>query len=150
MVQVIGIASDQAGFNVKNELTNYIKELGYQVIDYGPMDDSPVDYPIYAFKIGDAINNKSINKGILICKTGIGMSIACNKIRGIRCAKVDNIEEAGLTRLHNDSNVLALSALKDIEEIKKIVKVFLETEFSNEERHIRRIRLIDEYDVNEH
>lgn len=147
---MIGIASDQAGFNVKNELTNYIKELGYQVIDYGPMTDSPVDYPIYAFKIGKAINDRDINKGILICKTGIGMSIACNKIRGIRCAKVDNIEEAQLTRLHNDSNVLALSALKEIEEIKKIVKIFLETEFSNEERHIRRIRLIDECDINEH
>jgi len=142
---MIGIASDHAGFEVKKELLEYIKELGYQVIDYGPSAAASVDYPLYAFKIAEAINNKGINKGILICKTGIGMSIACNKVAGIRCAKVDNIEEAKLTRLHNDSNVLALSSLKDIVEIKEIVKTFLETEFSNEERHINRINMIESY-----
>lgn len=142
---MIGIASDHAGFEVKKEIVSYLKELGYQVIDYGPSVNETVDYPVYAFRIGEAINSKGIAKGILICKTGIGMSIACNKIKGIRCAKVDNVMEAELTRLHNDSNVLAISALKNIKELKEIIKKFLETEFSNEERHINRINLIEDY-----
>lgn len=148
---MIGIACDHAGFEVKTILIEYLKELGKNVVDYGPAANTSVDYPIYAFKIGEAIKNKGINLGILICKTGIGMSIACNKIKGVRCAKVDNEEEAILTRSHNNSNVLAISALKDIEEIKRIIKAFVETEFSNEERHLKRVSLIQEYeDKNEY
>ena len=108
------------------------------------MVDTSVDYPDYAFKIGESIANKGIKLGILICKTGIGMSIACNKVRGVRCAKVDNVEEAKLTRLHNNSNVIAISALN--KNALEIVKTFLDTEFSNEERHIRRINKITEYE----
>lgn len=143
---MIGIASDHAGYEVKVELIEYLKELGKTVVDYGPVANSSVDYPTYAFKIGEAIQNKGIHLGILICKTGIGMSISCNKVKGVRCAKVDTVEEASLTRLHNNSNVLALSALKDINMIKEIVKTFVETEFSNEERHIKRISMIQEYE----
>lgn len=142
---VIGIASDHAGYKIKNELINYLKELNYEVKDYGTYSEESTDYPIYAFKIGEAID-KEITKGILVCGTGIGMSIACNKVKGIRCSKVDNVIEAKLTREHNDSNVLALSALKNLEELKDIVKVYLETSFSNEERHIRRIDEINKYE----
>ena len=142
---MIGIASDHAGYEIKNKLITYLKELNYDVKDYGTDSIDSTDYPIYAFKLGEAINNE-IDKGILVCGTGIGMSIACNKVKGVRCSKVDNLIEAKLTRSHNDSNVLALSALKDIEELKKIVKVYLETPFSNEERHIRRIDEINKYE----
>ncbi len=139
---MIGIASDHAGFELKEKLKKELKD--YQIIDYGTMVDTSVDYPDYAFKIGESIANKGIKLGILICKTGIGMSIACNKVRGVRCAKVDNVEEAKLTRLHNNSNVIAISALN--KNALEIVKTFLDTEFSNEERHIRRINKIAEYE----
>lgn len=139
---MIGIASDHAGFELKEKLKKELKD--YQIIDYGTMVDTSVDYPDYAFKIGESIANKEIKLGILICKTGIGMSIACNKVRGVRCAKVDNVEEAKLTRLHNNSNVIAISALN--KNALEIVKTFLDTEFSNEERHIRRINKITEYE----
>lgn len=139
----IGIASDHAGYKVKEIIKKYLQEIHYTVIDYGTYNEDSVDYPNYAFKVCDAINDNEIDFGILICYTGIGMSIAANKRKGIRCAKVDNITEAKLTREHNNSNVLALSALKDIETLKIIVKTYLETKFTNEERHVRRIKLIE-------
>lgn len=144
---MIGIASDHAGYQAKEKLITYLEELGYNVNDYGTyVEGESVDYPDFAFKVGEAVANKGINKGILICKTGIGMTIACNKVMGVRCAKVENVEEARLTREHNDANVIALSALKSIEEIKNIVKVFLETNFSNESRHLKRIEKITNYE----
>lgn len=136
----IGIASDHAGYSVKQRI---IAELKYDFIDYGTDSLESVDYPDFALKLGKDIG-KQIDIGILICKTGIGMSIACNKIKGIRCAKVDNEIEAKLTREHNDANVMAISADKNFEEIKKIIEIFLNTPFSNEERHIRRINKIKE------
>ena len=141
---MIGIASDHAGYELKEKIKQFLHEMNYQVIDYGTMVNTSVDYPDYAFKVGESIASKVIQLGILVCKTGIGMSIACNKVRGVRCAKVDNVEEATLTRLHNDSNVLAISALNP--NALEIVKTFVQTEFSNEERHIRRIQKISEYE----
>lgn len=141
---MIGIASDHAGYELKEKIKQFLHEMNYQVIDYGTMVNTSVDYPDYAFKVGESIASKGIQLGILVCKTGIGMSIACNKVRGVRCAKVDSVEEATLTRLHNDSNVLAISALNP--NALEIVKTFLETKFSNEERHIRRIQKISEYE----
>ena len=140
---MILIGNDHAGYEVKKEIVKFLKEKNYEVVDYGCNSNDSVDFPDYAFNVCQ--NIKDDNKGILICTTGIGMSIAANKVKGIRCAKVDNVDEARLTRLHNNSNVLAISALKDIEELKKIVLTFLETPFSNEERHVRRIGKIDEY-----
>ena len=142
---VIGIANDHAGFKRKNEIISYLNELGYEVKNYGTDTEDSVDYPVYAFKIGEAINNKEIDLGILICHTGIGMSIAANKVKNIRCAKVDTKEDAYLSRSHNNANVLALNDSKNLEEVKEIIKIFLETEFSNEERHERRVNLINEY-----
>lgn len=141
----IGIGNDHRGYELKKEIVKYLLELGYEVKNYGSDSTEPVDYPIYAFKVGEAIKNKEIDMGILICRTGIGMSIACNKVKNVRCAKVDNVEEAALTRLDNDSNVIAISYVKNITEIKEILKTFLEMKFSEEERHIRRIKLIDTY-----
>lgn len=143
---MIGIASDHGGYELKKELISYLNSLNYDVKDYGTYNDDSVDYPLYAFKIGEEISNKNIEKGILICKTGIGMSIAANKVKGIRCAKVDNIEEAILARKHNDSNVISFSVSKSIDEIKDIILNFLKTDFSNEERHIRRVKEITDYE----
>lgn len=141
---MIGIGSDHAGYELKEKIKKYLNELDYQVIDYGTMVNTPVDYPDYAFKVGESIASKGIQLGILVCKTGIGMSIACNKVKGVRCAKVDNVEEAYLTRFHNNSNVLAISSMNP--NALEIVKTFLETKFSNEERHVRRINKISEYE----
>ncbi len=140
----IGIANDHHGVELNHDLTNYLKSIGYDVINYGPDTTEPVDYPIYAFKLGEAIKEKGINKGILICTTGIGISIAANKVKGVRCAKVENVHEAEMSRLHNDANVIALRG--DNENALEIVKKFLETDFLNEERHIRRINQIKEYE----
>lgn len=140
----IGIATDHGGFQVKEELKRYLEET-YEIVDFGTNNEESVDYPKYAFLIGEAIQKQEIDFGIVICKTGIGMSIACNKVKGVRCAKVDNKEEASLTRLHNNSNVIALSAKKSIEELKEIIHIFLTTNFSLEERHIRRNALVDHY-----
>lgn len=140
----IGIASDHAGYKTKEILIEYLKQLNYGVVDYGTNSLESVDYPKYAYKVCDGIQESKIDLGILICYTGIGMSIAANKRKGIRCSKVDTVNEAKLTREHNNSNVLALSALKDINLLKDIVKTYLETEFSNDERHIRRINMLED------
>lgn len=143
---MIGIASDHAGYEVKQQLINFLENNNYDVIDYGTNSSESVNYPNYAFKIGEDVANGNLEKGILICKTGIGMSIACNKVKGVRCSKVDNVNEAKLTREHNDSNVISLSAIKSIEELKEILLTYLETPFSNEEKHINRVNIIKEYE----
>ena len=140
----IGIGSDHGGYLVKEEIKKYLQEK-YEVIDFGTDSEESTDYPIYAHLVGEAIQDGNVDYGVVICRTGIGMSIACNKMKGIRCAKVDNIEEASLTRLHNNSNVIALSANKNIEELKQLIDTFLTTSFSNEERHIRRIDMLESY-----
>lgn len=142
----IGIANDHGGVEVKKELVKYLVVSGYQVNNYGTDTEDPVDYPLYAYKVGEAIKSKEIEIGILICKSGIGMSIAANKVAGVRCAKIDTKEDAIVTREHNHSNVIALSARTPIEELKEIVKAFLETNYSMEERHVRRVQLMDNYD----
>ena len=142
----IGIGNDHRGYKLKNEIVEYLKKLGYEVVNYGSDTEESVDYPVYAFKVGEAVAKGEVDRGILICRTGIGMSIACNKVKGVRCAKVDNVEEAALTRLDNDANVIAISYVKEITEIKEMIKTFLEMKFSDEERHHRRVEMIDNYD----
>ncbi len=143
----IAIANDHGGVKVKKELVNYLELLGHVVINYGCDTTDSVDYPIYAFKVGEAVRDNICDIGILICKSGIGMSMAANKVKGIRCAKVDRVEDASLTRIHNRSNVLALGANNnDIETIKKIVYEFINTELGLEEKYIRRASLMDNYD----
>lgn len=140
----IAIASDHRGYELKCKIINYLKERGYNITDYGTDSNDSVDYPIYAFKVGESIRDSINDLGILICGTGIGMSIACNKVKGIRCAKVNSVEETILTRQHNNANVIALS--ENVDNVLEIVDVFLNTEFSNEEKHIRRVELISNYD----
>lgn len=138
----IGIASDHRGFNLKQEVTKILKSQGYNIIDYGTNSIESVDYPDYSLKLGLAIKNKEIDYGIIICGTGIGVSIACNKIKGVRCAKVNTLEEIKLSRLHNDANVLAIYEKMDIETAINFIKIFVETDFSNEARHLRRLEKI--------
>ena len=133
------IGADHAGFKLKEELKEYIKQLGYNVQDYGTNSEEAVDYPLIASKVAkDAAKNKA--RGILICGSGIGMSITANNIKGIRAAVCHNEFTAEVARTHNDSNILCLGS-RDIEKgiAKKIVKIWLETRFSDEERHKRRV-----------
>ena len=142
----IGIATDHHGVELKQILTEFLHGKGYNVIDYGTNSTEMVDYPDYAFKIGEAISNKEIDYGILLCNTGIGMSIACNKVKGVRCAKVSNNYEAKMTRRDNDANCIALSARMDIDEIKEILITFLTEKYANIDRYNRRIEKINNYD----
>lgn len=142
------IANDHRGVELKRKLIEYLNEKNYIVENYGTDDSISVDYPVYAFKVGEAIVKKEADLGILICGTGIGMSIAANKVKGIRCAHVTNVLEAQLCRMHNNANVIAISENTDLKTAEEIVLTFLQTDFSNEERHINRINLIDEYEVN--
>lgn len=141
----IGIANDHHGVELKHELTNFLESIGYNVINYGTNDTLMVDYPDYAFKIGEAVRDNEIDYGILICNTGIGMSIACNKVNKVRCAKVDSVYDAKMTRRDNDANVIALSARKSIEELKEILQVFLSTNYLSIDRYDNRINKINHY-----
>ncbi len=144
----IGITSDHRGYNLKEYLKNNLLE--YEIVDFGTNSEESVDYPDYALKLSKAVVQKEVDLGIAICGSGIGISIACNKVKGIRCAKVSSDEEAKMTRLDNDSNVVALSANCNQEEALSIVKTFITTPFSNEERHIRRINKVKQIeDLNE-
>lgn len=142
----IGITSDHRGFELKTKLIDYLKKKNFEVIDFGPNSTEMVDYTIYAFNLGERVAKKEVDFGIVICGTGIGISIACNKVKGIRCAKVDNAKEAELTRKDNDANVLALNGSMPLYRAKDIVDKFFSTDFSNVERYIKRIGHITEYE----
>lgn len=139
----IGIASDHGGYKLKEKLIKYLKQKRCNVIDYGTDSEVSCDYPDYAYKLCKGILDSEVDLGIAICKTGIGMSIACNKIKGIRCAKVSNSKEAKMCKLHNNANVIAFSAQILTLEAKDIIDEFITNKFSNEERHINRINKIE-------
>ncbi len=139
----IGITNDHAGVSMKNKLCKYLLKKGYEVYNYGTNTKDSVDYPDMAKKLTDAILDKTVDTGIAICNTGIGICMACNRVKGIRCAKVSDINEAKLTRIDNDANILALSAHTPLYRAKDILDVFLTTPFSNMERHQRRIEKLD-------
>lgn len=142
----IGITCDHHGMNLKEYLTKNLNEMGYTVVDYGPNNNETVDYPEYALKLGNALIEKEIAYGIAICGTGIGMSIMLNKMKGVYCARVSTLEEALLSRLHNDANCLSFSANLSKEDALLFVKKFINTSFSKEERHQKRIQMIKDYE----
>jgi len=142
----IGIANDHHGVDTKQKLLNYLTDKGYDVVDMGANSSDNVDYVPYAFKVGESIRDNEIDRGILICSSGIGMTIACNKIKKVRCAKIDNFSDAKTSRSHNNVNVISINSRLELVWLYKMVDIFLETEFSNEERHIRRNEMIDNYD----
>lgn len=141
----IGIAGDHHGVKVKGKLIRYLEKKGYSVINYGTDNEVAVDYPLFAFKVGEGVASGEIDFGILLCGSGIGMSIACNKVNGARCAKVNNTKEAMLSRMHNNANVLAMSASIPLVRMKDMIDTFLKTDFSIEERHQRRVEQINHY-----
>lgn len=138
----IGIANDHHGVELKNKIMSYLKSKKIDVINYGCDTKDNLDYVDYAVKLCQGINNKEVDLGILICGTGIGMSIVANKIKGIICGKVSTPEEATLTKEHNMANVIALSEYTT--NVYEIVDNFINTNNSKEERHIRRFNKIME------
>ena len=144
----IGIANDHRGVELKDYLLEKLQE--YEVVNLGTDTNESDDYPDFAFLLGEKVANHEFDYGIAICGSGIGISIACNKVKGIRCAKVSNIEEAKYTRIDNDANIVALSANTNQEDALKIVETFLNTDFSHEERHQKRIDKITKYERGEY
>ena len=141
----VGIACDHRGYELKEYLKQNLKN--YEIIDYGTTTTESVDYPDYGILLGEKVSTKTVDLGIAICGSGIGISIACNKVKGVRCAKVSNRQEAEYTRNDNDANIIALSSETNKQEALEIVKIFLTTPFSKEERHQRRIDKITNYEV---
>ena len=141
----IGIASDHRGYVLKKEIIKELKNE-YEIIDFGTDSEERVDYPDYAFKLGKAIQNKDIDLGIAICGTGIGISIALNKVKGVLCAKISNKEEAKLAKEHNHANDIAFSGSTKIEEAKEMILTFLNSKPNNEQAHLDRINKILNYE----
>lgn len=146
----LGFASDHRGYILKEELINYFKKQNYisEITDCGTNSNSSVDYPDYAYILGKNLINKDIDYGVAICGSGIGISIALNKIKGVYCAKVNNALEAQYTRLDNDTNAISFSASTPLKKAIIIVETFIKTEFSNEKRHLRRINKIKKIEEN--
>lgn len=142
---MIALGSDHGGFELKQEIIQYLEEKQIPYKDFGSYDMESVDYPVYARKVTTAIIEKECDKGILICGTGIGISIAANKVKGIRAALCHDCFSAQATRLHNDANIIAMGGrIVGPSLAVKIVDTFLNTEFSGDERHIKRIKMIEE------
>jgi len=139
----IGIGTDHRGLKKKELIIKYLKGKGIEVVDYGTNNTESTDYPIYAFKVGESVSK--IDFGILLCGTGIGICIAANKVHGVRCAKVDSVSDAKMSRIDNNANIISLNSNYSMVKLKKLINAFIETPFSNEERHIRRINMIDNY-----
>jgi ribose 5-phosphate isomerase B len=142
---MIALGSDQAGYELKQVIIKHLEERGLAYKDYGSYDTEPVDYPVYGKKVAHAIVDGECDKGILICGTGIGISIAANKVKGIRAALCSDCFSAEATRLHNDANIVAFGArVVGPGLAEKIVDTFLDTEFSGVERHKRRVDMLEE------
>jgi len=142
----IAIGADHGGYELKNELIDYLTKKGYSVENFGTDSPESVDYPEIAKKVISAMQNGSCQKGILICGTGVGMSLCANRVKNIRAVVCSEPTTAKYSRLHNDSNVLCLGArIIGAETAKDICDIWLNTGFENEERHIRRINLIGKF-----
>lgn len=135
----IGIANDHSAVEMKNELVSWLEENGYEVINYGTDTSDSVDYPVYGEKLANAVVSGEVERGIAICGTGIGIGIACNKVRGIRCCSCSEPYSAEYSRRHNNANIVSIGArVIGIEMAKMIVNAFLTTEFEGG-RHERRV-----------
>lgn len=142
---MIALGCDHGGFELKEKVIGYLKEKNIAYKDFGCYSTDSCDYPVFAKAAAKAVASGECEKGIVICTTGIGISISANKIKGVRCALCSDSLSAKMTRLHNDANILALGAgMIGTNLALDIVETFLNTEFSGEERHQRRINLIEE------
>ena len=140
----VSIGCDHGGYDLKEEIKKHLIERGIEVVDVGCDRKERCDYPIYGREAALKVADKTCDKGIVICTTGIGISITANKVKGIRCALCSEPLSAKMTRLHNDANMLAMgAALIGINMAKEITETFLDTPFSGDERHQKRIDLIE-------
>jgi len=138
------LGSDHAGFEMKQSLLAYVRDLGYQVLDVGPESPAPVDYPDYAEAVGMAIVNNEADRGIMICGSGVGASVAINKIPGIRAATCHDCYSAHQGVEHDDMNVLVLGSRIIADRLAfDLVRLFLGAQFSNEERHLKRLAKVE-------
>ncbi len=141
---MIALGSDHGGYDLKMQVAEYLKERGIAFKDFGCFDKSSCDYPDFGRAAAEAVADGACEKGIVVCTTGIGISIAANKVKGIRCALCTDPYLAKMTRLHNDANMLALGGGFTGRNLAvEIVDTFLNTEFSKGENHIRRISKIE-------
>ncbi len=142
---MIGIGCDHGGLELKKTVIEYLNKNNIEYKDFGTYTADSVDYPVYAKAVAKAVAKGECKKGILICGTGIGISIAANKVKGIRAALCHDVASARLTRLHNDSNILCMGGrIIGPEHALVVVDAWLNTDFSGDERHIRRINMIEE------
>ena len=141
----VGISNDHSAVDLKNSVLSHLKEKGYEVVNFGTDSTDSYDYPIAGSKLAKAIQNEEIDLGIAICGTGVGISIACNKHKGIRACCCSEATSARLTREHNNANIICFGArIVSTELANDIVDTFLTTKFSGDERHSRRIKQISE------
>lgn len=146
----IAVGCDHAAFEFKEKAVDYLREKGYEVEDYGTDSNESVDYPDYIYPAVKSVMDKKNDIGIVMCGTGIGANITANKVRGARAALVYDPEIAKVTREHNDSNILVLGPRFTKEEVLfEIIDNWLETDFSNDPRHIKRIEKVAEVEENE-
>ena len=142
---MIALGSDHGGFALKEEIAAHLAARGLEYKDFGAFSDKSCDYPVYAKAVAQAVASGECDRGVLVCGTGIGVSITANKVRGIRAALCGDCFSAEATRLHNDANILALGARVVGPGLAlKIVDTFLDTPFSGDERHKRRISMIED------
>ena len=142
---MIALGCDHGGYGLMQDVIKHLEERGMEYKNYGCYSEESVDYPVYAKKVAHAVADGECERGILICGTGIGISITANKVPGIRAALCGDCFSAQATREHNDANILAMGARVTGPGLAlKIVDTFLDTPFSNDERHIRRIKMIEE------
>lgn len=143
---MIALGCDHGGINLKTAIIKYLEENNIAYKDFGCYTDDSVDYPIYAYKVATAVANKDFELGILCCGTGIGISIAANKVKGIRAAVVSNEFGAEMTRRHNNANILCMGGRVTTEaDAVKFADIFLNTPFSaDEERHTRRVQMLSD------
>ncbi len=146
----IAIASDHRGVEYKKEVIEFLKNKNYEIIDCSPENTPTDDYPDFAFKVCHKVVEKEAEIGILVCRTGIGMSIAANKVKGIRCAKINSVEDATLCRNDNGANVMTFNYTDGMENIKKYIEAFLKAEVLNDDRHKRRVNKIIKYEQGEY
>lgn len=145
IIMKLAIGCDHGGYKLKEALKKHLTEKGHELTDYGCYDEKSVDYPIYAAKVAKSVASKENDYGVLVCSTGIGISIAANKVDGIRAALCSDLHSAEMTRRHNNANVLCLGGHIVTEQIaNKIADIFLSTEFEGGERHERRLSLLGE------
>ena len=141
----IAIGSDHGGFILKEEIRAELESWGHEVIDFGCNSDESTDYPQYAHAVAKEVQSGNAERGVLICTTGIGISMAANRHKGVRAALCRNCDMTYLTRIHNDANVIAFgSRYTTILDARAMLRVFLEAQYSNEQRHTRRIEGIED------